>query len=201
MSLVARAGGHNGRRPGVVVHRMELHELDVVLAPVPITSVARTWLDVARTGRLVDGLVLGDAALRVGAMTSAEVSRVLATTWARRGIRVVTEVARHLDGTRETALESASWAYFIHHRLPLPRMQAEIRSAGGRFVARVDFLWDEAALVGEADGRMKYVDADALYAEKRREDDLRGEGFRMVRWGAADLGGDALAARLRRFLT
>lgn len=201
VSLVARAGGHNGRRPGVVVHRMELHDGDVVLDPVPITSVARTWLDVARSGRLVDGLVLGDAALRSGAMTEADVSRVLTTTWARRGIRVATAAARHLDGARETALESASWAYFVDHRLPLPRMQVEIRSAGGCFVARVDFLWDEAAVVGEADGRMKYVEADALYAEKRREDEIRAEGFRMVRWGAVDLGGDALAARLRRFLT
>jgi very-short-patch-repair endonuclease len=201
VSLVARPGGHNGRRPGVVVHRIELHELDVVVDPVPITSVPRTWLDVARSGRLVDGLVLGDAALRAGAMTVADVNRVLATTWARRGIKVAAEAARHLDGVRETALESASWAYFVDRRLPLPRMQVEIRSAGGRFVARVDFLWDEAAVVGEADGRMKYVVADALYAEKRREDEIRAEGFRMVRWGAVDLRGEALAARLRRFLT
>jgi very-short-patch-repair endonuclease len=180
---------------------MELHELDVVLGPVPITSVPRTWLDVARSGRLVDGLVLGDAALRAGAMTAADVSRVLTTSWTRRGLRVATEAGRHLDGARETALESASWAYFIDHRLPLPRMQVEIRTAHGRFVARVDFLWDQVAVVGEADGQMKYVAADALYAEKRREDEIRSEGFRVVRWGAADLRGDALAARLRRFLT
>ena len=201
VSLVARAGGHNGRRPGVVVHRMELHELDVLDHPVPITSVARTWLDVARSGRLVDGLVLGDAALRAELMTAMDVRRVLATSWARRGIRVASQAGQHLDGTRETPLESASWAYFIDHRIPLPRMQVEIRTVGGRFVARVDFLWDEARVVGEADGRMKYVDADALYAEKRREDDIRGVGYRMVRWGATDLRDEALAARLRRFLT
>jgi very-short-patch-repair endonuclease len=201
VSLIARAGGHNGRRPGVVVHRMELHELDVVADPVPITSVPRTWLDVARSGSLVDGLVLGDAALRSGAMTAADVSRVLGTAWARRGMRVAAEAGRHLNGARETPLESASWAYFIHQRLPLPRMQVEIRTAGGRFIARVDFLWDKGRVVGEADGRLKYDAEDALYAEKRREDEIREEGFRVVRWGAVDLRGEALAARLRRFLT
>lgn len=198
--LIAGPGGHNGRRPGVIVHRLELDHRDVCVSPVPITSVARTWFDVTRSGRLSDGLVLGDAAMRAGLMGPEDVDRLLGSAWARRGVRVAREAAEHLDPLRETPLESASWAYFVRHRLPLPSMQIEIHARDGRFVARVDFLWDKARLVGEADGRLKYADADALYAEKRREDDIRAEGYRVIRWGAVDLRTDALATHLRRVL-
>jgi very-short-patch-repair endonuclease len=201
VSLVAGPGGHNGRRPGVIVHRIELQEKDVIRSPVPITSVARTWLDATRVGGLVEGLVIGDAALRAGLVSREDLIEVGRTTLARRGIRAVDCALRHVDPTRETPLESASWAYFVGHRLPLPLMQVELRASGGRFVARVDFLWKEARLVGEADGRWKYADADDLYAEKRREDDIRSEGFQMVRWGAQDLRSEALAHRLRRVLS
>lgn len=199
IDLIARAGGHNGRRRGVIVHRLELHENDIVSDPVPMTSASRTWLDVSRGGRLVDALVLGDAALRAGRMTPEQVARTLETTWAKRGIEVARLAAKHLDGRRETPLESASWAYFVTNRLPLPRMQVEIRTTGGRFVARVDFLWDEIGLVGECDGRLKYQAPDDLYAEKRREDEIRSEGFGMLRWGAVDLQSDRLAQTVRRF--
>lgn len=199
--LIAGPGGHNGRRPGVIVHRLELDQRDVCDSPVPITSVPRTWFDVTRNGRLSDGLVLGDAALRAGLMAREDVARLLGSALSRRGVRVAKEAAGHLDPRRETPLESASWAYFVRHRLPLPSMQIEIRSRDGRFVARVDFLWAKARLVGEADGRLKYADPDALYAEKRREDDIRAEGYRVIRWGIVDLRTDALAAQLRRVLT
>ena len=201
VALIAGPGGHNGRRDGVVVHRMELDRRDLCHVPVPMTSVVRTWFDVARTGQLADGLVLGDAALRAGVMSEADVQRLLASALARRGIQAAREAARHLDAARETPLESASWAYFVRHRLPLPSMQVEIRAADGRFIARVDFLWDDAALVGECDGRLKYATADDLYREKRREDEIRAEGFGVTRWGMADLRSDELAARLRRILT
>lgn len=198
--LIAGPGGHNGHRPGVIVHRLELDHRDVCDRPVPVTSVPRTWFDVTRTGRLSDGLVLGDAALRAGLLPTDDIDRLLTTAMARRGVRTVREAARHLSALRETPLESASWAYFVRHRLPLPLMQVEIRDLAGHFVARVDFLWPQARLVGEADGRLKYADATDLYAEKRREDAIRSEGFRMARWGMVDLRTDDLAHRLRRFL-
>ncbi len=105
-----------------------------------------------------------------------------------------------IDGVRESPGESASWAYFLAHRLPLPTCQAELRRPGGGFVARVDFRWEHARVVGEFDGRLKYKEPEDVYAEKRREDDLRAIGERVIRWGAADLTGPDLAARLRALL-
>ncbi len=94
-------------------------------------------------------------------------------------------------------MESESYAYFVEHRLPLPICQVSIQGRDGRFLGRVDFLWEAVRLVGEADGRLKYADADAVYAEKRREDEIRAEGYGFIRWGKADLRTPALADRLR----
>ena len=65
----------------------------------------------------------------------------------------------------------------------------------GRFVARVDFGWEEQRTVGEFDGKAKYgellkpgqTSRDAMLAEKRREDLLRDLGWQVVRWTWADL--------------
>jgi hypothetical protein len=69
----------------------------------------------------------------------------------------------------------------------------------GRFVGRPDFYWDEAGLVGEADGWDKY-DGDwrRLRDEKRRQELLEQGGLIVVRWGWEELAGfAAVAARLR----
>ena len=56
-------------------------------------------------------------------------------------------------------------------------------------------MWKEQRTVGEFDGRIKYgrllkpgqTAADAVYAEKLREDLLRDLGFQVVRWTWIDL--------------
>jgi very-short-patch-repair endonuclease len=201
VALIAPEDGWNGQRPGVVIHRTELADDDVVHLRVPVTSIARTWFDIARHHSLADSLALGDAALRRGDVSRNDLLRVMAHSVARRGTRRARVAAGHLDAARESVLESASWAYFVEHGLPLPRLQVELRTDGGRFVARVDVLWDQARLVGECDGRLKYAVADDLYREKRREDEIRALGYGVIRWGMADLRSPALAARIRRLLT
>ena len=79
----------------------------------------------------------------------------------------------------------------------MPQAQVQIHSLDGRFIARVDFLWPELGIVGEAAGRVKYgglpgqstkLSRDPLWFEKRREDDLRQGGLEVIRWGTVDLG-------------
>ncbi|SDF10845.1 hypothetical protein SAMN05660485_02552 [Blastococcus fimeti] len=90
--------------------------------------------------------------------------------------------------------------------MPPSALQHEVRSAGGLLIARTDFVWEEHDLVGEFDGRVKYGrlvrpgqdPGDAVFEEKRREDAVRDEGWRMTRWVWADLrAGHRLAARVR----
>ncbi len=47
---------------------------------------------------------------------------------------------------------------------------------------RVDELWEEYGVVGEADGQGKYADPKAYVQEKIREQHLTDEGLLVVRW-------------------
>ncbi len=64
-------------------------------------------------------------------------------------------------------------------------------------------------MLGEFDGRVKYGrllrprqdPGDVVFAEKRREDEMRDAGWGVVRWVWADLADpDRLGARVRRAL-
>lgn len=200
VSLIVPPEHWTGTRGGVTFRSLHLSDIDLEPGAPHLTSVARTWFDVARTSRLSAALSFGDAALRAGRMTMDEVTSRLAAGSGLNGTSRAVRAAQHLCGLRETPLESASWAYFVRHGLPLPRMQVVIVDDGGNVIARVDFLWEEFGLVGECDGRIKYADPEALYSEKRREDAIRQRGLGMVRWGSRDLANDVFARRMRLLL-
>ena len=69
-------------------------------------------------------------------------------------------------------------------------LQFDVRTPTGAFVGRTDFVWEEQRTVGEFDGRIKYgrlltpgrSPGDAVFEEKRREDEIRDEGWRVIRW-------------------
>lgn len=200
VSLIVPAGHWTGIRGGVSFRALRLDRVDIDPDRNDVTSMARTWFDVARTSRLSSALAVGDAALRTGRLSLQEATACVASAGSLRGSPRASLALNHLSGLRETPLESASFAYFVRHRLPLPTMQLEIVDAGGNFIARADFGWEEFGVVGECDGRIKYAEPEALYREKRREDAIRQQGFTVVRWGSADLAGDALARRMRLLL-
>ena len=90
--------------------------------------------------------------------------------------------------------------------IPRPRLQRELYTPTGIFVARVDFEWD-GRLVGEFDGLVKYGQGlmvpgqtpnDVVIAEKIREDRLRQLGLEVVRWTWADLEAGRLPEILRQ---
>jgi very-short-patch-repair endonuclease len=47
---------------------------------------------------------------------------------------------------------------------------------------RFDFYWEAMRTVGEADGMVKYADAQALRAEKRRQLEVEDGDREVVRW-------------------
>ena len=103
------------------------------------------------------------------------------------------------DPRPETYLEGISWGRFTGWKLGDMRPQAWVRGASGRLY-RVDVLIDGVA--GEADGAIKYGAPDALWKEKRRQEDIEEGGTRVVRWTYADAEHhpDRLLQRWRRAL-
>jgi hypothetical protein len=143
----------------------------------------------AQLGHLDDGAVVSHA--------SAAVLHGL-PTWGMRLQRVHVTRDRRNGGRTRPGLHV--------HTAPL---HADDIVGGAGWIGTVDFGWPEKRTIGEFDGKEKYgrllrpgrSPADAVYAEKLREDALRAEGLSMVRWGwdaLPDFG--PTAARLWRFL-
>lgn len=186
-TLISSIGERRGDTQAHVYRRILRDEDVVELEPgLWVTTPLRTWLDVSRRGKLSDSLAVGDGALRAEAFTLDAALRAASIAQGRH-CRLIRRASRLIDGRRETALESLSFARFLEWDVPLPEIQREIFDADGLLIGRVDFWWKHARVIGEADGRLKYQDGEALYAEKRREDALRALGFTVIRWGWQDL--------------
>jgi hypothetical protein len=192
-------------RHGHARHGLRVHEGTVPLADIALvdgilcTSAARTALDVARGRALPESLVVLDAAART-AGTDALVS-AYERLGGHKGLRALASAVSLADPRSESPLESASRGVMISAGLPVPDLQVWVRDRSGRD-HRVDFLWPDRGVVGEADGWDKYAAMEDLRAEKRREDALRDAGFVVVRWTSDELWRTPrlVVERLRRVL-
>jgi len=105
----------------------------------------------------------------------------------RRGMGSAVAALAHASPTRESPIESLTFGHLVAAGLPLPTCQHPIPTPFGTFFP--DFYWGEQRLIGEADGRVKYGDADAIIAEKEREQVLRDLGYQIVRWTGREITG------------
>ena len=150
-----------------------------------MTSVPRTVFDISRSSGRSAGLVAADAALRRGLTTRADLSLAAhhATRWP--GVIGAREVARLADGAAESPLETLTRLCLHDGGVPVPTLQLPIATRAGWF--RVDFGWDEFALVLEADGRLKYATGQVLWDEKQRQEAIEAAGYQVLRVGWADV--------------
>lgn len=191
-----------GQARGVHLHRARLFPGDVVrLGSVLCSSPARTVIDLAREQGVDAGVVAGDAALRLRLTTWHQLAAALSWQEGWPGAARARDTLCALDGAAESPLESRSRLRLRRSDLPVPATQTVIRTTTGTFVARVDFYWDEAGVVGEADGLAKYGDPGVLRAEKVRQEHLEQLGLIVVRWGWSDLAAfDLVLDRVRTAL-
>lgn len=134
------------------------------------------------------GVVAADAALHTGLVALSALQRAgeRVSGWPHSG-RIATLV-HAVDARSESVGESRTRLELTFGGVPVVP-QAVIREADGGFVARVDFLVKGTMVVVEFDGLVKYREggAEALVAEKQREDRLRRLGYIVVRVTWADL--------------
>lgn len=173
----------SGTHADDVVRHVGLPDEVVRVAGLPVTSLARTAADCARTLPGPQALVVLDAALRAGAARDA-VGEILGDR--RRGAARARAVLPWADDGAESAGESLARAALLAIGLPAPTTQLEVLTADGRIWA--DLGWEAWRLLVEYDGRSKYERGHAsLLREKRREDLVRDCGWRILRLTAADL--------------
>lgn len=184
-----RSGG--GRR-GSVVHQHvaglgsdDICEVDGL----PVTNLARTFVDLARTTSLGQGVAAGDRALQLGMDPTAASAQLEAAKF-RHGIHRARQAASILDPLSESPGESLSRVLFHTRGLPAPELQVSLYDEQGTFIARPDFLWRQYGVVGEFDGKSKYekllrageTAADVFLREKQREEKIKALGLIVLRW-------------------
>ena len=200
-----RSGARQGSR--VHVHCAPLEADEIVLVDgVPVTSVPRTVVDVARTAGFEQAVVVVDSALEAGLADEAGLAAALARRSRWPGLPAARRTIGFAARGSGSVGESRSRVAIARAGLSPPLLQWEVRRADGTLVGRVDFGWPRLRTVGEFDGRVKYGKllrpgqdpADVVYQEKLREDALRAEDLGVVRWTWPDLSRFApVAARLR----
>ena len=146
---------------------------------VPVTTVARTVIDLARTLPFRDGVVVTDSALHQTKVTRAALTSVLAASARWPGIRQAGQVVAFSDHRSESVLESIARVTFHEHDLPVPRLQAWVGGDDG-IVGRADFFWPEHSTIGEADGALKYATPQRAMSQLDRDAWLREAGFEVV---------------------
>ena len=166
---------------------------------VPVTTVARTVIDLARTLTFAEGVVAADSAIRQCLTSKPDLQAVLATCRGRRGVVQATRVVGFANGNAESALESIARVAFHSCRLPAPALQVWIPGPTGDAIGRVDFYWEKYMTIAEVDGAMKYEDPSRAKAQLRRDKKLREAGYQVVHfdWKEITTNPEQVAASIR----
>ena len=183
----APGSGSRGSWPGVRVHNAALPAGHVGQCDgVPVTTAARTVLDLARCSPLRAGIVVADSALRKERTTKPELQAVIESCRRWPGLQRAAEVVAFASPLSESPLESIARVAFRDCGLPPPQLQA-LLGADGLVIARVDFYWPQFRTIAEADGELKYDNKFEATYQLRRDADLRNAGFEIVHFGWHDI--------------
>jgi hypothetical protein len=185
-------------RNGVAEHRGARLPSLALIDGLAVSDLAQTVFDLARFSSFRRAVVAADHALRLvdeggsPLLTREELLRRHAELPpGSRGRTTSAAVIAFADPASETPLKSISRVAVHVGGLPAPVLQHPVRDQDG-LAGIVDFFFEEASVIGEADGDHKYTDPaflrgrspeQMLLAEKRREDRLRARVRSVVRWG------------------
>jgi predicted transcriptional regulator of viral defense system len=152
----------------------------------PVTSLARTVVDLTAAEGFVAGVAAADHALRSGC-PRAELRDAAARRTSTHARQVISQVIEFADALSESVGESVARAHIFALGFEVPELQVEI--VDGRGIIRLDFLWPDVGVGGEFDGKIKYAKeeysrgdpVEVLWREKQREDRLRARLRAIVR--------------------
>jgi hypothetical protein len=164
----------------VLVHIAALPAEHVVsYRDVPLTSVPRTAIDLARSLPFAQGVAVVDSALHARLTSKGELAAVIAECPRWPGLQRAREVTAFSDARSESVLESLSRAVFRQAGLPPPDLQVQVGD-DGEIIGRVDFLWRRYNTIGEADGALKYETPARARTQLEPDARLRAAGYEVV---------------------
>jgi very-short-patch-repair endonuclease len=172
------AAGHN--RPGITVHRATLHPADVTRRHgIPVTSAARTILDLAATDDELDR-ALNEAMLqrRVSVHSLNEQFSRYPRHRGTAALKKLLESEPHL-----TRSDAEIIMRDLIRKAGLPQPEANVRVEG----FEVDLVWRAQRLVVEIDSWAFHSMRRSFEGDRRRDQLLVGKGWRVIRITARQL--------------
>lgn len=178
---------------GVRFHTAVSMPATTMLGGFAVVTAAETAIDIARARHNAIGLAVAGAVMRADPTVTRDVLTAInegrPTKRGRRRARWVIERATPVP---ESPLENVSLAAIEWLGFPAPELQQWVRGRTGEDDDRVDFLWPDWRIAGEADGALKYSgelgDArEALRERGARDARLFDRGIRATsHWDWAD---------------
>jgi len=184
---ITRRTGRRGHRHGVHLYQTPLPRGHVTRRyGLPVTTVARTVADLARTLPFREGVVAADSALFRGLAIPIELWATAEECSHLRDGAMADRVAKFASSQAESPLESLARVLFDDADLPAPELQAPIYNAE-QFIGRADFLWRRHKLIVEVDGGAKYTDPRRARAQLWRDKALRAAGYDVIHFSWAEI--------------
>ena len=183
--------------PDVVRHHLRLPSEHLTTRHgLSVTSLERTLVDCARALPPLAGLVVADAALHIGADPDL-CAEILASLSGQHGVVRARGIVPLADAGAESPGETTMRFVLLQVGLPVPETQIQIPTPAGTYWA--DLGWRGSRLLCEYDGRTKYgmngAATEAVLAERRRQDAIEEEGWRLLRIVREDLRSHPLLLR------
>ena len=157
VTVIRQSAGHGSRRTA-------LHSRSLPLSAEEVTSVGghrcttleRTAIDLACSLDFERAVAVLDAALRLGGSRTV-MSDIVSRSSGRHGVGTARAALSFADGKSESVGESVSRVRLAEAGVAVPGLQLNVFDASGQWVARCDFGWALEGVLGEFDGRIKYI--------------------------------------------
>nr|BFF10898.1 DUF559 domain-containing protein [Microbacterium flavescens] len=179
----ARRPAAQPRRAGTVGHRLQARESSLRLADrLPVEHPARLWRQAATLWAHDDLVAAGDFLVhpRNRLLTVDDLRREVAEAGDVSGGRLARAIEDIRPGA-ETAEETALRLAIIRAGLPEPLLNWSLCTDNGRFVARLDLSYPRYRVGVEHDGRTHAFDEAQFRRDSDRWDEIRAQGWELVR--------------------
>lgn len=180
---------HDNRRnpPGVQTHRDRVDDDEIVLiAGMPVTSPARTALDLGCWYPTMSAVAGIDALARATQFDAAELELLASRYPGRRGVARARQAIELFDAGAQSPKESWLRVVLMLAGLPRPHTQIPVCDEFGTTFAYLDMGWEDVKVAVEYDGDQHRSDRRQYSWDVRRSETLQRLGWIVIRVLAGD---------------
>lgn len=174
------------RKPEFKTHRRAIPpSQQTAVSGIPVTSLARTWWDLAADLRLPDLVAAGDRALQLGC-TREDIAQIVRAMARRRGNVLARHAADLLDARSRSRPESHIRVALRQAGLDCFEVNEPVTNEHGEWLAEPDLSCCEAKIALEYQGA-EHANAGRMRRDITRLTDLRRHGWLVLLYGPAEV--------------